>query len=193
MIFHFLGLLSTLRNLAYNSEPSLLSEFIPCSGILGKYFYYLCLEQRPIWVECQKEVFPRGRKQGYWVGEGENGVYFPEGVGSCTGDSNRYLQWKVHNKAVCNVGSIIRLSGSNTCSLLAMQTKTWYLISLSQNLFDNKISILIIPILQNIILNEIIYVKGVHVVPKKNFSKILVLLLMYYCYHYYIPSLGCPA
>lgn len=54
-------------------------------------------------MECQKEHF---------LEEGSKGVYFPEEeVGGCIGEYNRYLQWKMYNKMVCNMGSIITLSG----------------------------------------------------------------------------------
>lgn len=73
-------------------------------------------------MEWQKEVFPRGRKEACYVGKGKKGVNFPEeGVGNCTGENNSHLQWTVYNKVVCNMGSIIRPSGSNICSLLAVQ------------------------------------------------------------------------
>lgn len=68
MIFHFPDLLSTTGNLANNSELYNPNLFL-CPGILGKYIYWFCLDQRPIWVEYEKEHFLR---------EGREGVYFPE-------------------------------------------------------------------------------------------------------------------
>lgn len=62
-------------------------------------------------MECQKEHFLR---------EGSESVYFlEEGVKRCTGENNRHLQWNYH-KVVRNMGSIIRLSGSDICPLLAV-------------------------------------------------------------------------
>lgn len=73
----------------------------------GEKFPLVLLGSGPILVECQKKHF---------LEEESKSVYFPEEwVRDCIGESNRHLQWKVYNKGVCNMGSIIKLSGSNIC------------------------------------------------------------------------------
>lgn len=110
MLFHFLGLLSTPDNLAYNSEL-----YYPNLSYVQESWGNIsidCLDQGPIWV---KE---------HLLGEGSKSVYLlEEGVRDSIGEVNRHFQWKVYNKEFCNLSSIIRLSGSNICPLLAIDLR----------------------------------------------------------------------
>lgn len=113
MIFHFLGLVSTTGNLSYNSE--LYYQICPMFRNSGEILVLALLGSGTHLCECRKEHF---------LGKGNEGVYFPEeGAKGCTGENNRHLQWKVYNKGICNIGSVIRLSGSNICPLRAIDLR----------------------------------------------------------------------